>query len=134
MPTKNAPGFPTWTDPDDAPELTPAMLGEAEAFQGDTFVKRGRGRPPTENAKELVSLRLDQDVVAKLREAGPGWQSQVNGLLRAALCGGGDIGGRRCLGAAFQGGSQSQKNERRTGRVQKRPAGGWERAGRAARR
>lgn len=54
-------------------------------FKGDTFVKRGRGRPPTGNAKELISVRLDRDVVAKLREAGPGWQSQVNVLLRAGL-------------------------------------------------
>jgi uncharacterized protein (DUF4415 family) len=32
-----------------------------------------------------VSFRIDQDIMAKLRAAGPGWQSQVNGLLRAAL-------------------------------------------------
>jgi len=61
------------------------MLDDAEFFHGDTFIKRGRGRPPTGNAKELVSLRLDQDVLAKLREAGPGWQSQVSTLLRQAL-------------------------------------------------
>lgn len=74
-----------WTDPDDAPELTEEFFADAEYFHGNTFIKRGRGRPPTGNAKELVSLRLDQQVLAKLREAGPGWQSRVNDLLRQAL-------------------------------------------------
>jgi uncharacterized protein (DUF4415 family) len=72
-------------DPDDAPMLTAGQMADMEHFQGDTFIKRGRGRPPTGEAKELVSVRLDRDVVAKLREAGPGWQSQVSELLRQAL-------------------------------------------------
>ena len=58
------------------------MLGVVE---GNKFIKRGRGRPPTGNAKEQISARLDQDVLAKLRQAGPGWQAQINALLRAAL-------------------------------------------------
>lgn len=74
-----------WTDPDDAPELTEEFFADAEVFQGDAFVRRGRGRPPTGKAKELVSLRLDREVLAKLREAGPGWQSRVSDLLRMAL-------------------------------------------------
>ena len=85
MPTKNKPGFPEWIDSDDAPQPTPEMLTEAEVFDGDKFVRRGRGRPATGNAKELISVRLDQDVAAKLRQAGPGWQTQVNVLLREAL-------------------------------------------------
>ena len=32
--------------------------------------------------KEAVSIRLDQDLVAKLRASGPGWQSRVNEALR----------------------------------------------------
>ena len=85
MQTNTETGSAEWTDPDDAPPLTAAMLDDAEFFHGNTFIKRGRGRPPTGNAKEHVSLRLDQDVLAKLREAGPGWQSQVSSLLRQAL-------------------------------------------------
>jgi uncharacterized protein (DUF4415 family) len=72
-------------DPDDAPMLTAGQMADMEHFRGDTFIKRGRGRPPTGEAKELVSVRLDRDVVAKLRETGPGWQSQVSELLRQAL-------------------------------------------------
>ncbi len=89
MTEKNSAGVQSpasaWTDPDDAPELTKAFFADAEVFQGDAFVRRGRGRPPTGKAKELVSLRLDRDMLAKLREAGSGWQSQVSDLLRLAL-------------------------------------------------
>jgi uncharacterized protein (DUF4415 family) len=47
-------------------------------------VTRGRGRPRGQN-KTQVTLRLDNDVVAALRSAGDGWQTRVNGLLRAAI-------------------------------------------------
>ena len=79
------PQVSNWTDPDDAPELTEEFFAEAEVFQGDTFIRRGRGRPPTGKAKELVSLRMDPDVLAMLRKTGPGWQSRVNNLLRLGL-------------------------------------------------
>ncbi len=39
MPTKKPAGSPEWADPDDAPELTEAMLDKAEVFEGDTFVR-----------------------------------------------------------------------------------------------
>jgi len=35
-----------WFDPDDAPELTEEWFEAAHQYQGDTLVKRGRGRPP----------------------------------------------------------------------------------------
>lgn len=85
MQTKNASTSPAWVDPDDAPEVTEAMLGEAEFFHGEAFVRRGPGRPRSDAPKEQISVRLDHDVLAKLREAGPGWQSQINALLRHAL-------------------------------------------------
>ena len=78
-------GSPEWTDPDDAPELTEALLADAEVFEGNTFMRRGRGRPKADVTKEQISVRLDPDVLAKLREAGPGWQSQINEMLRDAL-------------------------------------------------
>ena len=48
-------------------------------------VTRGRGRPKSDATKEQISVRLDPDVVAKLREAGPGWRSRINTPLRQAL-------------------------------------------------
>ena len=74
-----------WIDPDDAPELTETLFDEAEVFHGDVFVRCGPGRPKSDAVKEQISVRLDPDVLAKLREAGPGWQSQINILLRQAL-------------------------------------------------
>ena len=70
---------------DDAPELTAEMLAEAEVFTGERFVRRGPGRPKAEVTKEKISVRLDPDVLARLREAGPGWQSRINVVLRKAL-------------------------------------------------
>jgi len=32
--------------------------------------------------KELVSLRLDRDVLAHFQDEGPGWQERINGALR----------------------------------------------------
>jgi uncharacterized protein (DUF4415 family) len=36
------------------------------------------------NAKELVSLRIDRDVLARFQD-GPGWQERVNAALRKAV-------------------------------------------------
>jgi len=77
--------LPDWTTPDDAPELTASLPESAEVFEGDSFVRRGRGRPKTDRAKEQISVRLGQDVLVRLRAAGPGWQSQINEMLREAL-------------------------------------------------
>jgi uncharacterized protein (DUF4415 family) len=85
MPEKKHVGSPEWVDPDDAPELTDAMLADADTFQGNAHVRRGRGRPRLDGAKEQISVRLDPEVLARLRAAGPGWQSQINGILRQSL-------------------------------------------------
>ena len=34
--------------------------------------------------KELVSLRIDQDVLEHFQESGPGWQDRINEVLRRA--------------------------------------------------
>ena len=40
--------------------------------------------PSLPNAKELVSLRIDRDVLDYFQEAGPGWQDKINEALRKA--------------------------------------------------
>ncbi len=35
-------------------------------------------------ARETVSLRIDQDVLAHFQEGGPGWQERINDALRKA--------------------------------------------------
>lgn len=45
---------------------------------------RGKQKAPT---KVLVSLRLERDVVDRLRASGRGWQSRANDMLRKAVLG-----------------------------------------------
>ena len=40
--------------------------------------------PSLPNAKELVSIRLDRDVLEHFQENGPGWQERINAALRKA--------------------------------------------------
>ena len=57
------------------PELTPAMFAKA-------IVRKGL-KPLTK--KQLISLRIDSDVVVWFRSQGRGYQSQINELLRAYM-------------------------------------------------
>ena len=75
-------------DPDTAPELTDEFFDKAEIREGDKLIRPGRGRPPLDTPKKLVSLRLDQDVIERFRAGGPGWQSRINAALRTHLRGG----------------------------------------------
>jgi len=40
--------------------------------------------PVLPGAKEQVTLRIDQDVLAHFQEGGPGWQDRINAALRKA--------------------------------------------------
>ena len=46
--------------------------------------KRRRSRPALPGVRELVSLRIDQDVLEYFQEDGPGWQDRINEALRRA--------------------------------------------------
>jgi uncharacterized protein (DUF4415 family) len=72
---------------EDIPELTDEWFDKAEFAIGDTVIRpaRGRGRPKSETAKKLVSLRLDPDIIERFRATGPGWQSRINAALREYL-------------------------------------------------
>ncbi len=41
-------------------------------------------RPAVPHAREMVSLRLDRDVLDHFQEDGPGWQDRINDVLRKA--------------------------------------------------
>ena len=46
-------------------------------------VKPRRGRPPYERpVKQMVSLRMDIDVLEGLRATGKGWQTRINSIMR----------------------------------------------------
>ena len=51
------------------PELTDDLLSRA-------VVKKG-GRPKSASPRQLISLRLPVDVIAKWRASGPGWQTRM---------------------------------------------------------
>lgn len=71
-----------WIDPDDAPKLTPEWFAEAEMRDGKKLIRKGR--PPSDNPKQAVSLRLDRDVLDWFRNSGNGWQTRINEELRKA--------------------------------------------------
>jgi uncharacterized protein (DUF4415 family) len=80
-----------WVDPDDAPEWTDDQFARAAIKIGDRVIRPANGtltkpgRPKSERPKRQVTLRLDQDVLDKLRESGPGWQSRANEILKKAV-------------------------------------------------
>jgi uncharacterized protein (DUF4415 family) len=51
------------------PELSDAMLARAVVNKG--------GRPKSPSPRQLISLRLPPEVIAKWRATGPGWQSRM---------------------------------------------------------
>lgn len=42
-----------------------------------------KGRPAS--GKQVVSLRLDPDIIAAFRATGPGWQARINEALRRQM-------------------------------------------------
>lgn len=74
-------------DPD-APEATDEQLAQGKPFaealpELAASIRRGRG-PGKKPKKEVVTLRLDPDVLAAYKADGPGWQGRVNETLRKA--------------------------------------------------
>lgn len=67
-----------WVDPDDAPELDKQQFQDAHVYIGDTLIKRGVGRSPIKNTKEMLSLSLDADILEKLRVSDKGWQTRLS--------------------------------------------------------
>ena len=77
-------------DPD-APEMTdedwsrarPAIEVDPELVEWSRR-RRGKQKAPT---KRLVSIRLDEDIVAHFRSTGSGWQTRLNDRLRRDIFG-----------------------------------------------
>lgn len=61
----------------DTMEITPADVARMQV--------RGRGRPKLAASKVPVTMRLDADVLEKVKSTGDGWQTRVNNLLREAV-------------------------------------------------
>jgi uncharacterized protein (DUF4415 family) len=75
---------PEWTAEDfaralPASQLLPKFIGQKAT---DELLRRGRGRPAKPDRKVNQTLRLDPDVVEAYRREGPGWQANMNAVLR----------------------------------------------------
>lgn len=88
-PTKN-----NWTDPDDAPELTPELARRARVSVGGKVVREAtgtvtkRGRPPVgAETKQQVTLRLAPKVIRYFKSTGDGWQTRMNAVLERHVVG-----------------------------------------------
>ena len=63
------------SDPDAQP-LTSKQL------QSMVPLRTLRGRPPSANKKQLVSIRYSPEVLAYFRSTGEGWQARIDGVLK----------------------------------------------------
>ena len=61
---------------EELPELTNDMLARAVVNKG--------GRPKSDSPRQLISLRLPAEVVARWRATGPGWQTRMAEKLSTA--------------------------------------------------
>lgn len=90
----HAPGFVAgqgftqedWDEVSDSPETTDGEQVQArpmaEALPELVAAMRWKRETPEVAAKDLVSLRIDKDVLATLRASGSGWQGRANDMLR----------------------------------------------------
>lgn len=57
------------TEYEELPELTDEMLARA--------VFKKAGRPRSANPRQMISLRLPPEVIARWKATGPGWQTRM---------------------------------------------------------
>jgi uncharacterized protein (DUF4415 family) len=62
----------------DARQVAEAAFKTATTKPAETAPKK----PSLPNVKEMVSLRIDRDVLDHFQESGPGWQDRINEALR----------------------------------------------------
>jgi uncharacterized protein (DUF4415 family) len=54
---------------EELPELTEEMLARAKVNKG--------GRPVSKNPRKLISIRLPEEVIARWKATGAGWQTRM---------------------------------------------------------
>jgi uncharacterized protein (DUF4415 family) len=79
------PDNPEWTDEDFARARPASEMMPPELYKA--LVERRVRGPQKAPVKEAVSIRLDRDLVERLRASGPGWQARINETLRKAVMG-----------------------------------------------
>lgn len=69
------------SDPDN-PEITDEQARSRTSFA--EAMKRGRGRPKLDNARQAVTLRLDPETIARFQATGEDWRSRMVEVLDKA--------------------------------------------------
>lgn len=78
MPAKSVATRRTSNKPDrELPELSDSMLARAVLKRGGRRI----GRPPSDNPKVAISLRLSADALIRWRASGAGWQTRMAEVL-----------------------------------------------------
>jgi uncharacterized protein (DUF4415 family) len=112
---KNA-SRPDAENPEWAPEEIHKARPLLEVLPKETAdaVRRYRGQrgPQRSPTKELISLRVDRDVVAAYRATGPGWQTRAGEALRLYARKAGLSASRR--GTDRRGAAAARRRHRRT--------------------
>jgi uncharacterized protein (DUF4415 family) len=67
----------------DPPEIMDAWIAGADLYDGKKLVKRGR--PKLANPRQLLSLRLRPEIIARWKESGPGWQTRMAEVLKKSM-------------------------------------------------
>ncbi len=85
MANRKAPGKWSVFDALDDQQIVQAVAGDPDAapIAGDEFWKNARVVLPL--AKQAISIRLDEDVLAYFKKLGPGYQSRINAVLRSYI-------------------------------------------------
>jgi uncharacterized protein (DUF4415 family) len=68
--------------PTDALSTAEAVFKPAAQPASEPVRMQRKGGVPV--SKELVSIKLDSDLIAHFQEDGPGWQDRINDALRRA--------------------------------------------------
>ena len=65
------------------PELPDDFFERADVYHGDKLVQRGR--PKSDDPKQLITLRLDAAVLRWFQQSGPGYQSRIGAALKSHM-------------------------------------------------
>jgi uncharacterized protein (DUF4415 family) len=68
---------------DEVPELTEESFERADLYDGGKLIRRGR--PKSDDPKQLITLRLDAAVLRWFQQSGPGYQSRIGAALKAHM-------------------------------------------------
>src|SRR5260370_11941765 len=67
----------------EVPELPDEMADRADLYQGRKLIRRGR--PKSDDPKQLITLRLDAAVLRWFQQSGPGYQSRIGAALKSHM-------------------------------------------------